>query len=229
MNPSKVVIVEDEEDIAELIRFNLNLEAYQTQVFSDGLQALNSIMQDKPDLVLLDIMLPSMSGLEICRRLRDQYTAQELPIIMISAKGAEADIVKGLEMGADDYISKPFSTKILAARVKAGLRRHQTEKSDLPELQIHDLVMHTGRHEVKVDGQMIKLTNSEFQILYFLAQRPGWVFTRSQIVDAIRGENYAVTERSIDFQMVGLRKKMMHAGAYIETVRGVGYRFKEEA
>ncbi len=229
MNPARIVIVEDEEDIAELIRFNLNLESFQTSVFSDGLQALKHLQEDKPDLVLLDIMLPGMGGLDICRRLREQYKSQDLPIIMISAKGAEADIVRGLEMGADDYISKPFSTKILVARVKAGLRRNASEKLNQQDLQIHDIQMHTGRHEVRVDGQIIKLTNSEFQILYFLAQRPGWVFTRSQIVDAIRGENYAVTERSIDFQMVGLRKKMMHAGAYIETVRGVGYRFKEEA
>lgn len=151
-----------------------------------------------------------------------------LPIIMVSAKGEEDDIVKGLELGADDYITKPFSTAVLKARVEAVLRRGRPkEVPQADQLNVAGIDIHLGRVEVTVDGQKVDLTQSEFKILHFLVQRPGWVYTRSQIVDAIRGENYAVTDRTIDFQMVGLRKKLGAKGELIETVRGVGYRFKE--
>jgi two-component system phosphate regulon response regulator PhoB len=147
---------------------------------------------------------------------------------MLTAKGEEADVVTGLELGADDYITKPFSPRVLLARVKAVLRRRI---KDLPEetavIRIHDLVIHPGRREVLVSGSPVQLTYTEFGILNYLAKRPGWVFTRNQIVDAVRGDDYPVTDRSVDVQIVGLRKKLGPAGNYIETVRGVGYRFRE--
>tara|TARA_B100001248_G_scaffold262733_1_gene261895 strand:- start:15324 stop:16016 length:693 start_codon:yes stop_codon:yes gene_type:complete len=225
----QIFIIEDEEDIAELLRFNLSLEGYDIKTFPDAESGLQAVLKESADLLLLDLMLPGMSGLEICRQIRADHKTKSLPIIMLTAKGEEADIVRGLEMGADDYITKPFSPKILNARVAALLRRENKHMPDQSsDIMINNVQIHPGRHEVLVDGKKIDLTHSEFQILHFLAMRPGWVFTRGQIVDAIRGENYAVTDRSIDFQMVGLRKKMGSAGEYIETVRGVGYKFREE-
>jgi len=227
-NKKKVFVIEDEDDIAELLRFNLTLEGYEIKTFLDGENGLQAVLSDQPDLLLLDLMLPGMSGLEICRQIRANSQAKSLPIIMLTAKGEESDIVRGLEIGADDYITKPFSPKILNARVAAMFRRGEQHKADTGEnIVLKDLEIVPGKHEVLISGQKIDLTHSEFQILYFLAMRPGWVFTRGQIVDAIRGENYAVTDRSIDFQMVGLRKKLGIVGDYIETVRGVGYKFRE--
>lgn len=173
-------------------------------------------------------MLPGIDGLDVARALRSHSETSGVPIVMLTAKGAESDVVTGLELGADDYITKPFSPRILVARIRAVLRRKVRE---MPEestaLKIHDLVIHPGRREVLLDGKKINLTFTEFGVLDFLARRPGWVFTRSQIVDAVQGNDYFVTDRSVDVQIVGLRKKLGLAGRYIETVRGVGYRFKE--
>jgi two-component system, OmpR family, alkaline phosphatase synthesis response regulator PhoP len=224
-----IYVIEDEQDIAELVRFNLALQGYKVETFASGESGLAAIQSQKPDLIVLDLMLPGLSGLEICRRLRETQKAP-VPIIMVTAKGEEQDIVKGLEAGADDYVAKPFSPKVLLARVEAVLRRVQTPvKSASDVVEQAGLQINPGRFEVTVNGEKVDLTRSEFSILHFLAQRPGWVYTRMQIVEAIRGENYAVTDRTIDFQMVGLRKKLGLAGAYIETVRGVGYRFKDLA
>ena len=229
MKPSaSIYVVEDENDIAELIRFNLSLEGYLVEAFSSGEMALRAIEQKKPDLMILDLMLPGLSGLEICQRLRGQESTKKLPIIMVTAKGEEQDVVKGLEAGADDYVTKPFSPKVLLARVEAVLRRSEnSSRGVLDVVRQAGLEINPGKFEVLVNGEKIDLTQSEFKILQFLAQRPGWVFTRMQIVEAIRGENYSVTDRTIDFQMVGLRKKMGPLGEMIETVRGVGYRFKD--
>lgn len=224
----RIYVIEDEEDIAELLRFNLTLEGYEIKTFTTAESGLEAVLSDTPDLLLLDLMLPGMSGLDICKKIRISNEAQDLPIIMLTAKGEEADVVRGLEIGADDYIPKPFSPKILNARVAALFRRDRKRSEDQEaNIKLHNMEICPGRHEVLVAGTKVDLTHSEFQILHFLSMRPGWVFTRSQIVDAIRGENYAVTDRSIDFQMVGLRKKLGSAGEYIETVRGVGYKFKE--
>ncbi|HEX9859935.1 MAG TPA: response regulator transcription factor, partial [Nitrospirota bacterium] len=167
-------------------------------------------------------------GLSVCRQLKTSPSTKDLPVIIATAKGDEADIVKGLEMGADDYVTKPFSPKVLVARVKAVLRRKAAGTPDeSAAVTVHDITIHPGRREVMVEGNPVELTFTEFGILHFLAGRPGWVFTRYQIVDAVKGEGYAVTERSVDVQIVGLRKKLGQAGKHIETVRGVGYRFRE--
>ncbi|HTL11389.1 MAG TPA: response regulator transcription factor [Bdellovibrionota bacterium] len=226
----RVLVIEDEEDIAELLKVNLEGQGHEVRVAHTGEDGLKAVQASEPDVVLLDLMLPGMDGLEICRRLRANAAPKtRIPIVMITAKGGEDDVVKGLEAGADDYVTKPFSPKVVLARVQAVLRRSQQpapEKAD-GSVQIRELHIHPGRHVVTLAGERLDLTPSEFNLLLFLARRPGWVFTRSQIVDAIRGENYAVTERSIDVQVVGLRKKLGKFEHYVETVRGVGYRFQE--
>jgi two-component system phosphate regulon response regulator PhoB len=228
MAKQKILAVDDEEDILELLRFNLTKEGFAVVCASSGEEALKSALSNRPDLILLDLLLPGMDGLEVARRLKSDGSTKEIPIIMVTAKGEEADIVSGLEVGAEDYITKPFSRKVLIARVRAVLRRKASAPADDQEVvAVHDLVIHAGRREVLVKGNPVVLTFTEFGILSFLARRPGWVFTRSQIVDAVKGDEYFVTDRAVDVQMVGLRKKLGSAAKAIETVRGVGYRFKE--
>ena len=228
MAGEKILIVEDEEDVMELIRYNLAKEGFDCDAACNGRQALEKAQTTLPELVLLDLMLPEIDGLEVCKRLKNSSQTEHIPVVMVTAKSDEADIVAGLELGADDYITKPFSPRVLVARVKAVLRRKNTE---IPEktavVRIHNIQIDPGRHKVLVKDKAVELTSSEFGLLYFLAARPGWVFTRYQIVDAIHGTDYPVTDRSIDVQIVGLRKKLGPAGKYIETVRGIGYRFKE--
>jgi two-component system, OmpR family, alkaline phosphatase synthesis response regulator PhoP len=177
---------------------------------------------------VLDLMLPGIDGLEVTKKLKAHEKARQIPIMMLTAKGEEADIVTGLELGADDYVTKPFSPRVLIARVRAALRRKVARAEDENAVvQIHELEIHPGRRSVAAKGIPVDLTYTEFQVLYILARRPGWVFTRSQIVDSVRGDDYPVTDRSVDVQIVGLRKKLGPYGDYIETVRGVGYRFRE--
>jgi two-component system phosphate regulon response regulator PhoB len=174
-------------------------------------------------------MLPGIDGLEVMKKLKGNQRTERIPIVMLTAKGEEADIVTGLEMGANDYITKPFSVRILIARIRTALRRLKEETE--PEktiIHIYELEIHKGRRSVIADGIPVDLTYTEFQVLSFLVKRPGWVFTRSQIVNAVRGEDYPVTDRSVDVQIVGLRKKLGSCGKYIETVRGVGYRFRDK-
>jgi two-component system, OmpR family, alkaline phosphatase synthesis response regulator PhoP len=228
MIKDKILVIDDEEDILELLRFNLTKEGYQVCSASTGEEALSLARTEHPDLVLLDLMLPGIDGLEVARRLKADPLTRSMPIVMLTAKGEESDIVTGLELGAEDYITKPFSRKVLVARLRAVLRRKEEKAVDETTfLKIHDLVIHPGRHEALVHGKPIPLTFTEFGILSFLARRPGWVFTRSQIVDAVKGDDYFVTDRAVDVQVVGLRKKLGSASRLIETVRGVGYRFKE--
>lgn len=227
-----VVVVEDDADIRELVVYNFLKEGYRAVGIGTGEEALRLIGSATPDLVLLDLMLPGIDGLSVCENLKSQAQTQSIPVIMLTAKGEEADIVRGLNMGADDYIPKPFSPRVLIARAQAVLRRSSRAESDGPAnaenpIQIHEIVIHLGRHEVLVDGEPTELTSTEFRVLNFLARRPGWVFTREQILDAVHGDNYAITDRAVDVQVVGLRRKLGKAGRYIETVRGVGYRFKE--
>ena len=228
MAKESILVVDDEDDILELVSYNLAKEGYRVTGVGTGEEALRAARSSAPDLILLDLMLPGVDGLQVCKLLRGDQRTRHIPIIMLTAKGEEADIVTGLELGADDYITKPFSPRVLTARVKAVLRRRsEADADDEKVLKIHEITIHPGRHEVTVGGEMIDLTYTEFSILHYLARRPGWVFTRSQIIDAVRGDEYAVTERAVDVQIVALRKKLGDAGAYIDTVRGVGYRFKE--
>jgi len=228
MSKEKILVVDDEEDILELVRYNLTREGYNVMCAATGEKGLNEAKSKLPDLIILDLMLPGIDGLDVARSLKSDSNTKNIPIIMLTAKGEEADIVTGLELGADDYVSKPFSPRILIARAKAVLRRKsKTINSEKEIIEINDIKIHTGRHEVLVNDEPVQLTFTEFGILNFLIKRPGWVFTRSQIVDAVKGDDYFVTDRSVDVQIVGLRKKLGPAGKYIETVRGVGYRFKE--
>ncbi len=228
MPKERILVVDDEEDILELVRFNLVKEGYHVAGALTGEEALRKARSDSFDLIVLDLMLPGIDGLEVTKKLKSNEKTQHIPIVMLTAKGEEADIVTGLELGADDYITKPFSPRILIARVRTALRRQVGKaEDDTAVVEIHDLEIHPGRRSVSAEGAPIELTYTEFQVLYLLARRPGWVFTRSQIVDSVRGDDYPVTDRSVDVQIVGLRKKLGHYGNYIETVRGVGYRFRE--
>jgi len=228
MSKEAILVVEDEEDIAELIRYNLETEKFHVTVATSGEKGVEAARRSRPDLILLDLMLPGMNGLEVCRALQADRATADVPIVMVTARGEESDIVAGLELGAVDYVTKPFGIKVLLARVRAALRRRTAKVPTEDEpLRLHDIEIHPGRHEVRAGDEAVVLTNTEFRILHFLARRPGWVFTRYQIVDGIRGENYPVTERAVDVQIVALRRKLGGFGGLIETVRGVGYRFRE--
>jgi len=228
MAKEAILVIEDEPDIQELIRYNLSREGYRVTCAGTGEDGLARARQNPPDVVLLDLMLPGIDGLEVCRQLKSERSTRQIAIIMLTAKGEESDIVSGLELGADDYVTKPFSPKVLVARIRALLRRRAVDTDDgEARLAIHNLVIDPGRHEVLVDHNPVTLTHTEFQILHLLARRPGWVYTRYQIVNQVRGDDAIVTDRSVDVLIVGLRKKLGDAGNYIETVRGVGYRIRE--
>ncbi len=228
MARESVLIIEDEEDIQELINYSLSKEGYQTTAVTSGEEGLRTAKSKQPNLIVLDLMLPGMDGLEICRLLKNDPKTQHIPIVMLTAKGEESDVVTGLELGADDYITKPFSPKVLVARIRTILRRKvKNEAGGEAVLNIHEMTIHPGRHEILVKGKQIELTLTEFKILHLLARRPGWVYTRYQIVNEIRGDEVLVTDRAVDVQIVGLRRKLGTLGKYVETVRGVGYRFKE--
>lgn len=228
MARESILIVEDVEEIQELVRYNLVKEGYRVACAADGEEGLRIAASQLPDLVVLDLMLPGIDGLEVCKALKKDSSTQNIHVIILTAKGEEADIVSGLELGADDYITKPFSPRVLVARIRAVLRRTTAESDEeASTIRIHNMVLHLGRHEVLIDGNPVPLTSTEFRVLHVLARRPGWVLTRGQITDAVHGADYPVTDRSIDVQIVALRRKLHDAGKYIETVRGVGYRFKE--
>ncbi len=229
MAKERILVVDDEEDILELVRFHLTREGYQLTLAATGEDALKKAKHETFDLIVLDLMLPGLDGLEVAKALKADARTKGVPIVMLTAKGEDADVVSGLEIGADDYITKPFSPRVLTARVKAVLRRRSRPAlDDTKVITIHELEIHPGRRTVLAGGKALELTYTEFQLLCVLTRRPGWVFTRSQIVDSVRGSDYPVTDRSVDVQVVGLRKKLGAYGSYIETVRGVGYRFKEK-
>ena len=224
----KILVIDDEKDILKLIDYNLTKNGYHADGVTTGEAALEKIKDHDFDLILLDLMLPGIDGLEICRKIKEDKTKSHIPIIMLTAKGEEADIVAGLELGADDYITKPFSTRVLLSRIKALLRRSKAKLDDeKPFIERGKLVIHLGRHEVTYRNKPIPLTYLEFRILTALAKRPGWVMTRYQIVDAARGNGVTVTDRTVDVHVVSLIKKLGDASDLIETVRGVGYKFKE--
>jgi len=232
LNKKTILIVEDDEDIQQLVGYNLVKAGFLVEYGDSGEQALEKIKLQAPDLILLDLMLPGMDGTEFCSVIRSNSKTNQIPIIMLTAKGEESDIISGLDYGADDYITKPFSPKILVSRVKAVLRRKAknsvsktVDHSDI--IIINDLTIDPGRHEVKIQGAPVNLTPTEFGILQLLTKKAGWVFTRQQIIDTVRGYDYLVTPRTIDVQVFSLRKKMGEAGKKIETVRGIGYRFND--
>ncbi len=228
MAKEQILIVDDEEDLLELIGYNLSKEGFRVMSATSGEEAVRKAKAELPGLIVLDLLLPTVDGLEVCRTLKGDPKTQHIPIVMLTAKGEEIDIVTGLEVGADDYITKPFSPRVLLARIKAVLRRKAKEPTDeAATLKIGELVLDPVRHEVLLAGKSVPLTFTEFRLLQVLAQRRGRAFTRVQIVDAVMGEDYPVTERSVDVHVASLRKKLGHMGVYIETVRGVGYRFKE--
>jgi len=224
----KILVVEDNPDILELVAYNLESQGYEVTRAMTGENGLSQAARAEPDLIILDVMLPGINGLDVCRKLKQQETTRHIPVILLTAKSEDTDIISGLEIGADDYITKPFSPKVLIARVRALLRRVSEDK--IPDaaliLQVHGITMDTVRHEVLVEGQEVAMSATEFAILRHLMTNPGWVFSRNQIIDAVRGGNYPVTERSVDVQILGLRKKLGPQGQHIETVRGVGYRMR---
>jgi two-component system alkaline phosphatase synthesis response regulator PhoP len=236
MGKITILVVEDEAAIQQLVSYNLIKAGFNVSCADSGEEALDILLKEEIDLILLDLMLPGMSGLEVCEKIRRKAdkSGHSIPIVMLTAKGEEEDIVAGLEYGADDYVTKPFSPKVLIARIKAVLRRgFERQKSDLQEdrgtIVVDDLEINKGRHEVTLGGEQLHLTMTEFGILVLLAGKPGWVFTRQQIIDSVRGYDFLITPRAIDVQIFGLRKKMGDWGSLIETVRGVGYRFRSDA
>jgi two-component system alkaline phosphatase synthesis response regulator PhoP len=227
MGQSHILVVDDEPDLLELVHYTLTRAGYQVCCVKSGEEALTQVETRPPDLIVLDLMLPVMDGLEICQRLKHTSQTAAIPIVMLTARSAEADVVTGLELGADDYLTKPFSPRVLSARVKAVLRRQQVADEREAEIVMRgDLVIHSGHHEVRVQNQPIPLTPTEFRILRLIAQRPGWVFSRYQIVDGARGDDAGVTERSVDVHIAALRRKLGVHADIIETVRGVGYRLR---
>ena len=227
MSKEHILIVDDEEDVLELIRFNLDKNGYSVDTASTGQEALLKAKAILPDLVVLDLMLPDINGLEICKKLKAYDKTQNTPIIMLTAKGEESDIVTGLELGADDYMTKPFSPKVLVARIRRIINRVIDRDLEKAPVKVHDMVIDPARRQVLLKNKPVDLTFTEFNILYTLAKKPGLVFTRYQIVDALHGNDYLVTDRAVDVQIVGLRKKIKPYNKYIETVRGVGYRFRD--
>lgn len=224
---NKILIVEDEKDILELIRYNLEKEDFRVTCCNSGGKALDSIKKDSPDLVVLDLMLPGLSGLEICKILRNDPSTINLPIVILTAKGTESDILKGFEQGADDYITKPFSPKILISRIKAVLRRKLGENSEKDQIIVNDLVIDISKHKITIKDKPIDLTITEFKILEFLAKNRGKAYSRDQILSNAWKEEPFIVDRAVDVHIRGLRKKFGKYSDSIETVRGIGYRFKE--
>ena len=228
MSKKTIVVVEDEIDICEVLIYNLEREGYQVFGEADGIKGLKMIQKMIPDLVLLDLMLPGLDGLQICKHLKDNSTTHQIPIVMVSARSSESDIVLGLELGADDYVTKPFSPRELMARVRAVLRRRTDSSDELAGLCINceGVSIDARRHEVMVDGVAVNLTATEFKLIYYLAQHPGWVFTRDQLMGKVIGQDNFVIDRNIDVHIQAVRKKLGSHRDLIETIRGIGYRFK---
>jgi two-component system phosphate regulon response regulator PhoB len=227
MSRQRILAVDDEEDILELVEYNLNREGYEVLRAATGEDALETALGELPDLILLDLMLPGINGLDLTKRLKADSRTEQTPIIMLTVKNSDLDIALGLELGADDYITKPFSPRVLTARVKAVLRRRAAPAPDREEvIKINDLVVRPGQHEISVEGHPVDLTATEFRLLHLLVSKRGWVFTRNQIIDAVRGTECAVTDRSVDAHVTTLRKKLGPCRKLIETVRGAGYRFR---
>jgi DNA-binding response OmpR family regulator len=230
MSRRTILVVEDEPDIAEVIQYNLVREGYRVDVVADGEHALDRIVREAPDLVLLDLMLPGLDGLELCRRMKEDAVTRPIPVIMVTAKGEESEVVLGLGVGADDYVSKPFSPRELIARVRAVLRRGpvRVESTKRERVAREGLVVDAVKHEVRVEGDRVPFTATEFRLLHLLASNPGRAFTRDELLSRVIGEHATVTDRNIDVHVRTIRKKLGTRRELVETVRGVGYRFRDE-
>lgn len=229
MTGKSIVLIEDEPDIQEIIAYNLQREGYQVNGALSGEEGLRLITQKKPDLILLDLMLPGIDGLEVCRQVRANPQVCDIPIIMVSAKGEESDVVLGLGLGADDYVAKPFSPKELIARVKAVIRRSAAlgNAEEAATIEFGDLIIEPEKHKVSLAGRDLVFTASEFKMLKALAAHPGRVFTREQLINKSLGENVVVVDRNIDVHIRAIRKKLGDENQFIETIRGIGYRFSD--
>jgi two-component system alkaline phosphatase synthesis response regulator PhoP len=228
MTKSKIFLIEDDPDITTLVKETLEKEGYEISAFDRGQEAVRQVEAVTPDLIILDLILPDTDGLEICKNLKKDSSTAGISVLMLSSRDGEADIVTGLELGADDYVTKPFSPRVLLARVRAVLRRRSQEPvGENSVLRYKDFSIDPRRFEVKHKEDLVQLTKSEFRIMHLFCRRPGWVFTRNQIVEAVHGEMTPVTARSVDVLIVGLRQKLGEQGRLIETVRGIGYRIKE--
>ena len=231
MGKATILVIEDDPDIRELLSFSLSKEGWSLVMAEDGEKGLLALPSANPDCIVLDILLPGMDGLEVLRKLKSDPLRRKIPVIMTTAKGDESDVVAGLELGADDYVVKPYSPKVLTARIRAALRRTM----DMPNhpfgvetiLAKGDIRLDSGRHDVRVKERKVDLSATEFAILEFFLRNPGWVFSRSQIIDAVKGRDYPVTDRAVDVQILSLRRKLGEGGEEIETVRGVGYRIRD--
>ena len=227
---SSIVIVEDEDDIIDVLVYNLTREGYRAIPVKRGDEGVNVIRRELPDLVILDLMLPGMDGLSVCQQLKADDLTKDIPIIIVSAKGEDTDVVIGLGFGADDYVAKPFSPRELLARIKVVLRRKQDSEpvSESERLVYDELTIDSTRHEVLVSDELVKLTATEFRILYQLASNPGKAFTRVQILNRVVGDRVIVVDRNIDVHIRSVRKKLGTAAVMIETIRGIGYRFSPD-
>jgi two-component system phosphate regulon response regulator PhoB len=226
----KILVIEDEPDILEVIQYNLEREGCKVVVCRDGEQGLSRMRTDDPDLVILDLMLPGMDGIELCRRVKADPVTRAIPILMVTAKSEESDVVLGLGLGAEDYLTKPFSPRELVARVKVVLRRGPAKAESTSERVVRGaLTVDLGRHEARVGDQLVTLTPTEMRLLHFLASHPGRVFPRAHLLSRVIGEDAIVTDRNIDVHVRALRQKLGEHASCIETVRGVGYRFAEAA
>jgi two-component system phosphate regulon response regulator PhoB len=227
MTRPKILIIEDERALSQVLTYNLQREGYETLVAYDGQEGLRKAQTLLPDLVLLDLMLPVVDGLDVCRRLRSGEQTRKIPILMLTAKGEETDQLVGFSLGADDYVTKPFSVKVLLQRIKAVQRRFQSEEEPANVVDHLGIRLDRLRHQVSVHGKQVELTPTEFRLLECFLRQPGRAFTRSQLMDAAMGEEAVVLERTIDVHVKSLRRKLGRAGHLIETVRGLGYRFRE--
>ena len=229
MKEKKIVVVEDEPDLVDVVTYNLKREGYLVSAARRGDEGLNLIRSELPDLVLLDLMLPGMDGLSICRQMKSDGALKAIPIIIASAKGEESDVVIGLEMGADDYLAKPFSPRELLARIKAVLRRGTpTDNASDDRIVVRDLSIDPGKHEVKIKDEVVSLTSTEFKLLHHLASSRGRAFSREQLLNRVVGMGVVVVDRNIDVHIRALRKKLGERSNMIQTIRGVGYRFVEK-
>lgn len=229
MARGRILVIDDERDLIELVRYNLEKEGFTVQGAEDGESGLAQAIRELPDLIVVDLMLPGVDGLDVCRSLRFDKRTARIPIIMLTAKSEESDRILGLELGADDYVTKPFSPRELVARIKAVLRRTSAPQAESEIIQRGGLIIDLTRRVVSCAGDSISLTATEFRLLQFFATRPGRVFSRSELIDGVLGRDVVVEDRTIDVHITGLRKKLGGCGDWIETVRGFGYRFREES